>query len=59
MLASLKSERHAVTNKYPEAVSVIQVYSVLIDIENLARFTPAKVGGKLRMDLYCIVISAE
>jgi hypothetical protein len=53
-LASLKSECHAVTNQYPEAASVVQqVYKIFSDIENLARCTLAKVGGKLLVDLYC------
>jgi hypothetical protein len=44
-LALLKSECHAIMNKYREAASVVQqVYKVLSDIENLARCTPAKVG---------------
>jgi hypothetical protein len=44
-LASLKSECHAIMNKYPEAASVVQqVCGVLSDIENFARCTPAKVG---------------
>jgi hypothetical protein len=44
-LASLKSEWHATTHKYPEAASVVQqVYILLSDTENLARYTPAKVG---------------
>jgi hypothetical protein len=45
-LLSLKSQCHDITNKCPEAVSVVkQVYKLLIDIEILARYTPAKVGG--------------
>jgi hypothetical protein len=44
-LASLKSECHAMTNKYPEAASVVQqVCKVLSDIENLSGCTPTKVG---------------
>jgi hypothetical protein len=44
-LASLTSECHAIMNKYPEALSVLQkVYKVLSDIENLGRCTLAKVG---------------
>jgi hypothetical protein len=36
-LSSLKSECHAITNKYPEAASVVQeVHKVLSDIEILA-----------------------
>jgi hypothetical protein len=53
-LASLKNEGYAVMNKYPEAASVVLwVYRVLSDIENLARCTPTKVGGKLWVDLHC------
>jgi hypothetical protein len=34
---SLKSQCHAITNKYPEAASVVQqVHKVQSDIENLA-----------------------
>lgn len=44
-LASRKSECYAIKNKYQEAASAVQVYSVLNDIENLAGCTPAKVGG--------------
>jgi hypothetical protein len=55
---SLKSECHAITNKYPEAVSVVQqVYELLSDTENLAGRTPAKVG--YRSELTCLVNSAE
>jgi hypothetical protein len=44
-LASLKSECHAITNKYPEAASVVQqVHKLLSDIEILAGCTPDKVG---------------
>jgi hypothetical protein len=44
-LASLKSECLAITNKYPEAASVVQqVHKVYSNIENLARCTPDKVG---------------
>jgi hypothetical protein len=44
-LSSLKSQCHDITNKYPEAASVVQqVYKVLSDIEILAKYTPAKVG---------------
>jgi hypothetical protein len=43
-LSSLKSQCHAITNKYPEAVSVVQqVCKLLSDIETLAKYTPAKV----------------
>jgi hypothetical protein len=42
-LAMLKSECHAITNKYPEAASVIQqVYDN--DIAILAGCIPAKIG---------------
>jgi hypothetical protein len=42
--ASLKSECHAITNKYPETASLLQqVYKALGDIENHVRCTPAKV----------------
>jgi hypothetical protein len=45
MLSSLKSQRHAITNKYPEAASVVQeVHKVLSYIEILAECTPAKMG---------------
>jgi hypothetical protein len=41
----LKSQYHAITNKNPEAGSVVQqVHKVLNDIEILARCTQAKVG---------------
>jgi hypothetical protein len=44
-LSSLKSESHAITNKYPEAASVVkQVHKVISDIEILAKCTPARVG---------------
>jgi hypothetical protein len=36
-LISLKPECHAITNKYPEAASVLQVYSVISDIQNITR----------------------
>jgi hypothetical protein len=36
---------HAITNKYPEAASVVQeIYKLLGDDVNLAGCTPAKVG---------------
>jgi hypothetical protein len=42
-LASVKSEFHAVTNKYQEAASVVQqVYKVLKDTKNFARWSLAK-----------------
>jgi hypothetical protein len=44
-LASLKYERHAITNKYTEAIAVVQ--KELGDVENLARCKPAKVGETL------------
>jgi hypothetical protein len=44
-LESLKSECHAITNKYTEAASVVQqVYKVLSDTETLAGCIPPKVG---------------
>jgi hypothetical protein len=44
-LSSLKFQDHDITNKYPEAASVVQqVYKVLRDIEILAKRTPAKMG---------------
>jgi hypothetical protein len=43
-LLTLTSESHAVTNKYPEAVSVVQkVHKVISDIEVLAKCAPARV----------------
>jgi hypothetical protein len=47
-LSSLKPESHAITNKYPEAVSVIQqVHKVTSDIEILAKCTLARVWKAL------------
>jgi hypothetical protein len=44
-LASLKSEFYAITNKHPEAASIVQqVRRVLSDTEILAACTPAEVG---------------
>jgi hypothetical protein len=44
-LAMLKSECHAITNKYPKAAPIEkQVYKVLSDTENFAGSTLAKVG---------------
>jgi hypothetical protein len=43
-LASLNSQCHAITIKYLEAGIVIEVHYVLSDIENLAGYTPAKMG---------------
>jgi hypothetical protein len=44
-LSSLKSQCHDITNKYPDATSVVKkVYKVLIVIEILAKCTLAKVG---------------
>jgi hypothetical protein len=44
-LASLNSQCHVITNKYPEAGSAKQkVHKVLNYIEILAGWTPAKVG---------------
>jgi hypothetical protein len=57
-LASLKSECHAITSKYPEATSVVQqVCRVLSDVETLAGCTPAKVGDG--SECTSIVKSAE
>jgi hypothetical protein len=57
-VASLKSECHAITNKYPEAASVMQqVYKVLSDTENPAGCTTAKVGESSEWN--SIVNSAE
>jgi hypothetical protein len=50
-LASLKSQYHAITNKYQEASSVVQVYDVN-DVEILAGCIPAKVGES-SVDVYC------
>jgi hypothetical protein len=47
-LVSLKSECHAIMNKYIEAASVLkQAYKVLSDIDTFARCTPAKEGEAL------------
>jgi hypothetical protein len=47
-LSSLKSQCHDVTNKYPEAASVVQqVYKMVSNIELLAKCTLAKVGKAL------------
>jgi arabinogalactan endo-1,4-beta-galactosidase len=47
-LSSLKSQYRDITNKYPEAASVVQqVYKVLRDIEILSRHTPAEMGEAL------------
>jgi hypothetical protein len=44
-LASLKSDLHAIMNKYPKAASLVQqVYKVLSDIENFVGCTPTEVG---------------
>jgi hypothetical protein len=44
-LSLLKSESHARTNKYPEAVSVVQqVHKVISDTDILAKCTPARMG---------------
>jgi hypothetical protein len=46
-LASLKSVSHVITNKHPEAASVMQqVYKLPSDAENLAESTLAKVGER-------------
>jgi hypothetical protein len=53
-LASLRSECHAITNKCPEAASVVQqAYRVLCNTKKLDRCTPTKQGGKLWLDLHC------
>jgi hypothetical protein len=47
-LTSLKSECHAIRNRYSEAASVVQqVYKVLCDIENLAGCSRLKWGTAL------------
>jgi hypothetical protein len=57
-LSSLKSQCHDITNKYPEAASVVQqMYKLLSDIETLAKCTPAKVGES--SEWTSIVSSAE
>jgi hypothetical protein len=57
-LASLKSESHTITNKYPAAASIVQqVHKVLSDIENLAGCTQARVEESSQWT--CIVNSAE
>jgi hypothetical protein len=44
-LSSLKSQCHAIMNKFPESASAVQqVHKVLSDFEILAKFTPANVG---------------
>jgi hypothetical protein len=44
-LSTLKSQCHDITNKYPEAASVVQQgFKVLSDIETLAKCTLAKEG---------------
>jgi hypothetical protein len=46
-LVSLKFECHTITNKYPEAASVVQqVHKILSDTENLVGCTPAKVSSE-------------
>jgi hypothetical protein len=57
-LASLKSECHVITNKYPGVTSVVQqVHKVLSDTEILSGCTQAKVGGSYEWN--SIVNSAE
>jgi hypothetical protein len=57
-LSLLKSQCHDITNKSPEAASVVkQVYKVFSDIEILAKCTPAKVGQSSKWT--SIVSSAE
>jgi hypothetical protein len=46
-LASLKYESHAITNKYPEAASVLQQEYKVLDTVILARCTLAKWGKTL------------
>jgi hypothetical protein len=43
-LASLNSQCHAITSKYAEAGTVVQVHKVLNDMEIIAGCTPAEVG---------------
>jgi hypothetical protein len=45
-LASLNSQCLAMTNRFPEAGSVVQVHKVLNDIGILAGCTPEKGGGE-------------
>jgi hypothetical protein len=57
-LSLLKSESHAITNKYPEAASVVQqVHKVISDIEILAKCILARVGESSQWTT--IVKSAE
>jgi hypothetical protein len=56
-LSSLKSQCHDITNKYPKAASVVQVYKVLSDVELLAKCILAKVGES--SEWMTIVSSAE
>jgi hypothetical protein len=55
-LSSLRSKSHDITNKYPEAASVVQqVHKVIIDNEIVAKCIPARVGesshkGMVRSD---------
>jgi hypothetical protein len=56
-LASLKSECHAIMNKYPAASAVQQVYKAINDTEILAGCTEAKVGES--SEWTCVVNSAE
>jgi hypothetical protein len=56
--STLKSECHAIMNKYPEAASVVQqVHKVISDIETLAKCKPARVGESSQWTT--IVNSAE
>jgi hypothetical protein len=58
VLSSLKSESRAITNKYPEAASVVQeVHKVISDIEILAKCTWARVGESYQWTT--VVTSAE
>jgi hypothetical protein len=39
-----KCQCHAITNKYPETASIVQVHKVFSNIVNLVECTPAKLG---------------
>jgi hypothetical protein len=56
-LASLNFQCHAITNKYTEAGTVVQVHKVPNDIEIYARCTPTKMGES--SEWMTIVNSAE
>jgi hypothetical protein len=54
-VASLKSQCHAITKKYPAAASVVQqVHEALSDIENLPSVRRLKWGKALTGPLLCI-----